>query len=322
MGYVKIKDMWNFYFNFKIFNPLKLDNLFKLISFISTLIVILIFVSIFIVLYNEAKLSINKFGINFIFTSTWDPVREVFGGFIPIIGTILTSFIALIFAVPICFGIAIFITEISPRFLRNFFRVLIELLSSIPSIIYGIWGLFVLVPVMKNYVEPFLIKYLGFIEIFRGEPFGIGLLTASIVLSIMIIPFISSVIIEVFYLVPNVFKESAYALGATRFEVIRYVIIPYVRNGIIGGIILGLTRALGETMAVTFVIGNSYKIPSNIYEPTITIASSLANEFTEATTDIYLSSLFYLALLLFLVSFIISSISKLIIRYESKTFIW
>lgn len=291
-----------------------IDVLFKLVSLLFATALVIIFISIFIVLYYEARLSISTFGISFIFKPIWDPVREVFGGLIPIVGTILSSMIAIILATPISLGIAIFITEICPVYLRNIIRTTIELLSAIPSIIYGIWGLFVLVPFMKNYVEPFLIKYFGFIKIFQGEPFGIGLLSAGIVLSIMIIPIISSILIEVFYLVPNVFKESAYALGATRFEVISKVVIPYTKIGILGGIILGLTRALGETMAVTFVIGNSYKIPSNIYEPTITIASALANEFTEATTNLYLSSLFYLSLLLFLISFIIISISRFIVH--------
>ena len=289
------------------------EELFKGLSFFSIIIFIIIFVSIFLVLFNEAKLSISKFSFNFLFKTTWDPVREEFGGLVPIIGTILTSVLAIIFAFPISLGIAIFISEMCPKFLKNFFRVTIELLAGIPSIIYGMWGLFVFVPIMKNYVEPFLIKHLGFIKIFSGEPFGIGLLTASIILSFMIIPFISSMIIELFSLVPDVFRESAYALGSTRFEVIKYVLIPYVKVGIFGSITLGLARAIGETMAVTFVIGNTYKIPTNIYEPTITIASSLANEFTEATTEIYLSSLFYLAFVLLLISFFVFLISRILL---------
>ena len=289
------------------------ENLFKSLSFISTIIFLLIFISIFIVLFYEAKLSISKFSIHFLFNTTWDPVKEEFGGLVPILGTILTSVLAILLAFPISLGIAIFISEICPKFLKNFFRVMIELLAGIPSIIYGMWGLFVFVPIMKNKIEPFLIKHLGFIKFFNGEPFGIGLLTASIILSFMIIPFISSTIIELFSLVPNIFRESAYALGSTRFEVIKFVIIPYVKSGIFGSIVLGLARAIGETMAVTFVIGNAYKIPQNIYEPTITIASSLANEFTEATTEIYLSSLFYLALILFIISFLTFSISRILI---------
>lgn len=288
------------------------EKLFKGLSFFSVVLFILIFTSIFFVLFNEAKLSISKFSFHFILKGTWDPVREEFGGLVPIVGTVLTSILSIVFAFPISLGIAIFISEICPKFLKNFFRVTIELLAGIPSIIYGIWGLFVFVPIMKNNIEPFLIKYLGFIKIFNGEPFGIGLLTASIILSFMIIPFISSMIIELFSLVPSVFRESAYALGSTRFEVIRYVLIPYVKIGIFGSITLGLARAIGETMAVTFVIGNTYKIPTNIYEPTITIASSLANEFTEATTEIYLSSLFYLALVLFIISFFVFLISRIL----------
>ncbi len=299
-------------------SSLKFDNIFKVITFTSSILVIIIFISIFLVLYKEASLSLEKFGISFLLNKSWDPVRESFGGFVPIVGTILSSILALFFAVPLSLGIAIFITEICPPILKNLIRTTIELLSAIPSIIYGIWGLFVLVPVMKNYVEPFLIKYLGFLKFFSGEPFGIGLLTTGIVLSIMIIPIISSLIIELFYLVPNVFKESAYALGSTRFEVIRYVIIPYTKIGIIGAIILGLTRALGETMAVTFVIGNVYKIPSNIYEPTITISSSIANEFAEAVSELHLSSLFYLSLILFLISFLITTLSRFLIYRLSR----
>ncbi|MEO0143334.1 MAG: phosphate ABC transporter permease subunit PstC [candidate division WOR-3 bacterium] len=303
---------------------MKFDNIFKISALISSIFVILIPLSILITLYVESSLAINKFGIEFLFNATWDPVKEEFGGLVPILGTILSSTIALILAIIMAFAIAIFITELCPRFLRNFFRSVFELLAAIPSIIYGIWGLFVLVPIMRSYVEPFLIKSLGFISIFKGEPFGIGLLTAGIVLSIMIIPYISSIMIDVFLLVPSVFRESAYALGATRLEVIKSVVIPYTKSGIIAGIILGLTRALGETMAVTFVIGNLYKIPKNIYEPTITIASSLANEFTEATTDLYLSSLFYLAFVLFFISLIIISISRLLIyrlqKWERESF--
>ena len=290
-----------------------IENVFKGLSFLSVVLFILIFISIFFVLFNEAKLSISKFSFTFLFKATWDPVREEFGGLVPIIGTILTSILSIIFAFPISLGIAIFIAEICPKFLKNFFRAGIELLAGIPSIIYGIWGLFVFVPIMKNKVEPFLIKHLGFIMIFNAEPFGIGLLTASIVLSFMIIPLISSMIIELFSMVPDVFKESAYALGSTRFEVIKYVIVPYVKVGIFGSVILGLARAVGETMAVTFVIGNTYKIPKDIYEPTITIASSLANEFTEATTEIYLSSLFYLAFVLFIISFLVFLISRILL---------
>ncbi|MEO0202277.1 MAG: phosphate ABC transporter permease subunit PstC [candidate division WOR-3 bacterium] len=303
---------------------MKLDNIFKIFALISSIIVILIPFSILITLYVESNLAISEFGIGFLFNTTWDPVKEEFGGLVPILGTIFSSTIALSLAVIMAFAIAIFITELCPPFLKNIFRAIFELLAAIPSIIYGIWGLFVLVPIMKNYVEPFLIKNLGFIEIFNGQPLGIGLLTASIVLSIMIIPYISSMTIDVFLLVPNVFRESAYALGATRFEVIKNVVIPYTKSGILAGIILGLTRALGETMAVTFVIGNLYKIPKNIYEPTITIASSLANEFTEATTDLYLSSLFYLVFILFFISFIIIAISRFLIyklqKWERESF--
>ena len=267
-----------------------------------------------LLLYLESRPAIEKFGlIRFIFEDAWNPVKEEFGGLYAVVGTLLSSLIAILIATPMSIGIAIFITELSPNILKGLFSSIIELLAAIPSIIYGMWGLFVLAPILKNHVEPWMIEHLGFIPFFGGKPYGIGLFNAGIVLAIMIIPYISSIVREVFSLVPDIMKEAAYALGATKWEVIRHVVIPYTRSGIMAGIVLGLGRALGETMAVTFVIGNAYRIPSTIYEPAITISSSLANEFTEATSTLHLSSLFLLAFVLFLITFIVMSLGRYVI---------
>ncbi len=290
------------------------DRLFRGFAFASTLLVILVVIAMGILLLVQSRPAIEKFGfIQFIFRDVWNPVEDEFGGLYAVVGTLLSSAIAIAIATPVSIGIAIFITELSPSALRGIFSSVIELLAAIPSIIYGMWGLFVLAPILKHKVEPWMIEHLGFIPFFDGKPYGIGLFNAGIVLAVMIIPYISSIVREVFSLVPDIMKEAAYAVGATRWEVVRHVVIPYTRSGIMAGIILGLGRALGETMAVTFVIGNAYRIPSTIYEPSITIASSLANEFTEATTDLHLSSLFLLAFILFLITFVVMSIGRLII---------
>ncbi len=290
------------------------DRIFRAAAFFSATLVVLLVLAMGVLLLLESRPAMEKFGfIRFLFRDVWNPVEDEFGGLYAVVGTLLSSAIAISIATPISIGIAIFITELSPSPLRGFFSSLIELLAAIPSIIYGMWGLFVLAPILKHRVEPWMIEHLGFIPFFGGKPYGIGLFNAGIVLAVMIIPYISSIVREVFSLVPDVMKEAAYAVGATRWEVVRHVVIPYTRSGIMAGIILGLGRALGETMAVTFVIGNSYRIPSTIYEPSITIASSLANEFTEATTDLHLSSLFLLAFILFLITFVVMSIGRLII---------
>ncbi|MFN4197265.1 MAG: phosphate ABC transporter permease subunit PstC, partial [Caldimicrobium sp.] len=255
-------------------------------------------------------------------SSTWDPVKEVFGGAVPLVGTLLTSLLALLIAVPVALGIAIFITEIAPKKLGEIVGMAIELLAAIPSIIYGMWGLFTLAPINAKYVEPFFQKLFGPIpyigKLFTGTPLGIDLFTASLILSIMIIPFTASVARDAFKVVPPVLKESAYGMGATKWEVIKDIVMPYCKLGIFGGVGLSLGRALGETMAVAFVLGNLNQFPSSLFSATATVTVKLANEFTEADKDIHLASLFYLALLLFIMSFTILAIAKYFI-YKTKT---
>ncbi|MEK7332258.1 MAG: phosphate ABC transporter permease subunit PstC, partial [Nitrospirota bacterium] len=288
-------------------NPI--DLLFSVITAIASFSVIIFIIGILFVLIKESSLSIGKFGIIKFLTSTdWDPVKESFGALTNIYGTLLTTFLSLIIAIPVAIGIAIFITEISPNFLKGPIGIAIELLAAIPSIIYGMWGLFTLSPVMSNHVEPFLKKItagIPFVEIlFRGTPMGIDILTASVILSIMIIPFTASISRDSFNLTPSVVKESAYAIGATKWEVIKNIVIPYSKLGVFGGIVLSLGRALGETMAIAFVLGNNHRITTSLLDAAATITVTLANEFAEADKDIYLSSLFYLALVLFVMSFI------------------
>ena len=299
----------------RIFKVSFADISFGFISFLSALLILILIISVFIVLYKESSLAIEKFGIlKFILTEDWNPVKEIFGAAAPLYGTIITTILALLFAVPIGIGIAIFLSEISPNFLKTPLGVAIEMLAAIPSIIYGMWGLFTLAPIMKNYVEPFIQKTLGQIPIigllFQGDIMGVSIFTASVVLGIMIIPFIASVSRDALNLTPNIMKESAYAVGATKWEVIKDVMIPYSKLGIYGGIVLALGRALGETMAVAFVIGHNPEINLSLFQPATTITVTLANEFTEADTDLYLSSLFYLALILFILSFVILAVAK------------
>lgn len=278
---------------------------------------------IFISLYKEASLAIEHFGIiNFLSSTDWDPVAEKFGGFVPLIGTLIATFLATLVAAPISLGIAIFIVEISPNKLKSIFSAAIELLAAIPSIIYGMWGLFVIAPLFGEKIEPWLkskfdgIPLLG--KLFDGSPTGIDVLTTSLVLSIMIIPFMSSVVKDAFNMVPPIMKESAYALGATKWEVIKQVMIPITASSIAGGLILSIGRALGETMAVTFLAGNVNQIPRSLLDPFTTITVSLANQFTEADTAIYLSSLYFLALILFIISFVVLWLSKLMLLQIEK----
>ncbi|RUM57523.1 MAG: phosphate ABC transporter permease subunit PstC [Persephonella sp.] len=299
----------------RIFKVPFADVSFGFVSFLSALLILILIISVFIVLYKESSPAIEEFGVlKFIFTEDWNPVKEIFGAAAPLYGTIVTTILALLFAVPIGIGIAIFLSEISPSFLKTPLGVAIEMLAAIPSIIYGMWGLFTLAPIMKNYVEPFIQKTLGQIPIigalFQGDIMGVSLFTASVILGIMIIPFIASVSRDALNLTPNIMKESAYAVGATKWEVIKDVMIPYSKLGIYGGIVLALGRALGETMAVAFVIGHNPEINLSLFQPATTITVTLANEFTEADTDLYLSSLFYLALILFILSFVILAVAK------------
>ncbi|OGQ53111.1 MAG: phosphate ABC transporter permease subunit PstC [Deltaproteobacteria bacterium RIFCSPLOWO2_02_FULL_53_8] len=290
------------------------DALFKGSAFFFAVFVLVIMCLIFIVLLREAMPAIRAFGFDFLYTAEWDPVRSVFGALPAIYGTIISSIIALVIAVPISLGIAMFLTEMAPRSLAGPIGMAIELLAAIPSIIYGMWGLFILAPLLADHVEPFMIEHLGFIPIFRGAPLGIGMLPAGFILAIMIIPFISSVVRDIFLMVPPILKESGYGVGATKWEVIYKVILPFARSGIIGAIVLGLGRALGETMAVTFLIGNSYEISSELLNPATSISALLANEFTEAITPLHISSLVALGLILFIITFIVLAAAKLMIK--------
>ncbi|KLT72946.1 phosphate ABC transporter permease [Neisseria arctica] len=261
--------------------------------------------------------SMREFGLGFFTSANWDTVQGQYGALAPIYGTLVTSVIALLIAVPVSFGIAIFLTELCPTTLRRPLGICIELLAGIPSIIYGMWGLFVFAPVFSEYIQPFFIEYLGPIpfigSLFHGAPMGIGLFAAGLILAIMIIPFIASVMRDVFEVTPPMLKESAYGLGSTTWEVVRYVVLPYTKTGVVGGIILGLGRALGETMAVTFVIGNTFNISASLYNSGVSITSALANEFAEAVDPLHLSSLLYLGLILFVITFVVLCISKLML---------
>jgi phosphate transport system permease protein len=267
--------------------------------------------------------ALQAFGFNFLIEDRWNPVTEKFGALAPIYGTLVTSFIAMLIAVPVGLLIAVFLTELCPLWLRRPIGIAIELLAGIPSIIYGIWGLFVLAPFLQQTLQPFLIAAFGNIPIlssvFEGPPYGIGMLTAGLILAIMVLPFITSIARDVFESVPPVLKEAAYGIGCTTWEVVRYVVLPYTRVGVIGGIMLGLGRALGETMAVTFVIGNAHKISASILAPGTTISATIANEFTEAVGDLYTSSLLALGLILFLITFVVLAAARYLpVRIERR----
>ena len=267
--------------------------------------------------------SIAKFGAGFIWSTEWNPPAERFGAMIPIYGTVVTSLIALIIAVPVSFGIALFLTELSPVWLRRPLGIAIELLAAVPSIVYGMWGLMIFAPIFARYIQPFLAATLGSLPLigsfFSGSPLGIGILTAGIILAIMIIPFIASVMRDVFEITPAMLKESAYGVGSTTWEVVWHIVLPYTRVGVIGGVMLGLGRALGETMAVTFVIGNSNYLTSlSLFEPGNSITSTLANEFGEAGPGMYTSALVELGLILFLITLVVLVISKLLLFRLSK----
>jgi phosphate transport system permease protein len=269
------------------------------------------------------SLAFSTFGPGFITSMEWDPAAGRFGALVPIVGTIVTSVIALLIAVPVSLGIALFLTEIAPRWVRGPLAIAIELLAAIPSIIYGMWGLFVFAPFMAANVQPWLSEHLGTAPLigplFVGPPIGIGLLTASIVLAIMVIPFIASVARDVFAAVPGPLKEAAVALGSTRWEILCRVTLPYTRSAIIGAVFLGLGRALGETMAVTFVLGNAHDLTTSLLMPSNSIAATIANEFTEADTELYRSSLIALAFLLFAVTFVVLSAAKLLLMRIGRT---
>ncbi len=298
------------------------DRLFERTTLVFALLVLGLLAGILIALAIAAMPALDKFGPAFFFTNVWNPVKGMFGGLAPIYGTLVTSAIALVVGVPVSFGIALFLTEMCPALLKRPLGTAIELLAAIPSIIYGIWGLFVFAPLFGDYVQPLLTQTLGRIPVigalFQGAPNGIGVLTAGFILSVMIIPFIASVMRDVFEVVPPVLKESAYGLGATTWEVVWNVVLPYTKVGVIGGIMLGLGRALGETMAVTFVIGNAYRISAALFDPGNSIASALANEFNEAADPVHRASLIALGLVLFVLTFIVLACSRLLIAQLAR----
>jgi phosphate transport system permease protein len=293
------------------------DVVFRALTFLFALLVLLILGGVIVALVEGALPALRTFGIAFLFSDVWNPVTEKFGALAPIYGTLVTSAIAMLVGIPVAFGVAVFITEICPIWLKRPLATMIELLAAIPSIIYGIWGLFVFAPFVQQYIQPSLINSFGqipgFGALFAGPPLGIGVLTAGFILAIMVLPFISSIMRDVFETVPAILKESAYGLGATRSEVVWQIVLPYTRIGVVGGIMLGLGRALGETMAVTFVIGNAHRISVSILQPGTTISASLANEFTEAVGDLYLSSLIALGFILFVITFVVLAIAKLML---------
>jgi phosphate transport system permease protein len=299
------------------------EMLFKGATLAAALLVLLLLGGVVLSLLHGSWPAFSHFGFSFLTREIWNPVTDEYGALAPVYGTLVTSLIAMLIAIPISFGIAIFLTELAPDWLKRPVGVAVELLAAVPSIIFGIWGLFVLAPVLQRHVQPALIDWLGPLpligKLFHGPPFGIGVLTASIVLAIMVLPFISAVMRDVFETVPDVLKESGYGLGATTWEVIWKVVVPYSRTGIVGGIMLGLGRALGETMAVTFVIGNAHRISPSLLAPGTTISAAIANEFTEAVGDLYTSSLVGLGALLFLITFVVIAAARfMLLRLDRR----
>ncbi len=286
------------------------DIIFRRLTLMFALGVLLLFAAIIASLWHESLPSIHKFGFSFLSSSAWDPVNDNFGAYIAIVGTLISTLLAMVIAIPLSIGVALFLAELAPEWMKVPFGTAIELLAAIPSIVYGMWGLFVLAPLMSDYVQPWLANYFGFLPFFTGPAMGIGILTAGLVLALMVLPFVASVTRDVFLMVPQNLKEAAYGMGATTWEVVRDIMIPYGKKGIAGAVFLGMGRALGETMAITFVIGNAYHLSWSLFAPGTSIASTLANEFTEADTDIYLSSLVELGLVLFLITFIVLGLAQ------------
>jgi phosphate transport system permease protein len=299
------------------------DRLFYRLTFASALFVLLLFAGIITSLVAGAWPAITAFGFGFLINQVWNPVTERFGALAPIYGTLVTSFIAMLISVPVGIGIAIFLTELCPRPLRKPIGIAVELLAGIPSIIYGIWGLFVLAPTLQQTLMPGLIATFENVPVlsslFAGPPYGIGILTAGLILGIMTLPFVAAITRDVFETVPAVLKEAAYGLGATIWEVQWNVVLPYARGGVVGGVMLALGRALGETMAVTFVIGNAHRISASLLAPGTTISASIANEFTEAIGDLYLPALVELGLILFFVTFLVLAAAQyMLYRLERR----
>jgi len=308
----------------KALNRLRVaDIVFRALTRAAAIGVLIILGGVIISLIDGSLPALRAFGFNFLVEERWNPVTEKFGALAPIYGTLVTSFIAMLIAVPVGLLIAVFLTELCPLWLRRPIGIAIELLAGIPSIIYGIWGLFVFAPFLQETLQPFLIATFGNIPVlstlFAGPPYGIGMLTAGLILAIMVLPFITSISRDVFDAVPPVLKEAAYGIGCTTWEVVRYVVLPYTRVGVIGGVMLGLGRALGETMAVTFVIGNAHKVSPSLLAPGTTISATIANEFTEAVGDLYTSSLIALGLILFVITFIVLAIARyMLLRIERR----
>ncbi len=293
------------------------DAVFRNITRASAILVLIVLAGVAVSLISGSWLAFKTFGFGFLTTEVWNPVTSKFGALAPIYGTVITSFVAMVIAVPVGLGIAIFLTELCPRPLRRPIGIAVELLAGIPSIIYGIWGLFVFAPFLQRTLQPFLISTFkhvpGLHNLFAGPPYGIGILTAGLILAIMVLPFISSLSRDVFSTVPPVLKESAYGIGCTTWEVTSKVVLPYTRVAVVGATMLALGRALGETMAVTFVIGNAHRIKASLLAPGTTISAAIANEFTEATTNIYTSSLIGLGLILFVITFIVLAIARVML---------
>lgn len=298
------------------------DFLFHKLTLVFAAFVMLILLGIMVSLIGGAWPAIHKYGFSFLTSATWDPVANEYGALNSIYGTLATSFIALLFGIPISFGIALFLTELCPAWLKRPLGTAVELLAGIPSIIYGMWGLFVFAPLFADHVQPLLTSTLGELpvvgKLFQGPPMGIGMLCAGMILAVMVIPFIASVMRDVFEIVPPVLKESAYGLGCTTWEVVWNVVLPYTKVGVIGGVMLGLGRALGETMAVTFVIGNAHRISPSLFEAGTSIAATLANEFAEASDDLHIASLISLGLLLFVITFLVLAAAKLLLLRLAK----
>jgi phosphate transport system permease protein len=299
------------------------DAVFRILTRSAALTVLALLGGVILALVIGAMPALREFGFSFVATEAWNPVTERFGAIAPIYGTVVTSFIAMLIAVPVGLMVALFLTELCPQWLRRPVGIAIELLAGIPSIIYGIWGLFVFAPFLQQHVQPLLIGAFGNVpilsELFAGPPYGIGILTASLILAIMVLPFITSISRDVFDAVPSVLKEAAFGLGCTTWEVFRNVVLPYTRVGVIGGVMLGLGRALGETMAVTFVIGNAHRISASLLAPGTTISATIANEFTEAVGDLYTSALIALGLILFVITFIVLAAARyMLMRIERR----
>jgi phosphate transport system permease protein len=295
------------------------DSYFTWLTAVCSIITPLLMVGIFLELVIHSWPSIKKFGFSFLFTAVWNPVTQQFGGASSIYGTLVSTLIAMVIAVPLSIAIALFLVELARPEVGKVVGTMIELLAAIPSIIYGMWGMFVFAPFMAKYVQPALGSVLGFLPLFQGPPMGLGMLTAGIILAFMILPFICAITRDVFQLVPNVVKESAHGMGATTWEVTYKVTIPYGLVGIIGALFLGLGRALGETMAVTFVIGNAHRISASLLAPGNTIASTLANEFSEATDAMYVSALIELGLVLFIITYLVQVLAQFMLRRMYKS---